>query len=149
MGAGRKNKLYRNTGTNATPTWVEVTEARDVDIERSVDQVEEMDRSTPYKKVDDGHIDLGITFGMTYRNGNANCDALIAALHAGTVAEYAAMDGDITVNGTTGLRMFGKVFQANTSQGLGSSDQLDIVIRPTYHEESAAVVHPSEYTVSV
>ena len=74
MAAGRKCKLYRNTASYATPTWVEIEEAKDVTRTMSTDQVEEGDRSSPFKKYDDGLIDWEISFNMTYRNGNTNCD---------------------------------------------------------------------------
>ena len=147
MTAGRKAKLYRNTATNASPTWVEILEARDVDITRAADQVEESDRGSDYKKYDDGQIELAITFNMTYRNGNANCDYLRDALLNGTAFEVAAMDGDVATSGSTGPRFFGKVFQVNKSEPLADGQTYDLEIRPTYHEESSAVVQPSEYTV--
>ena len=147
MSAGKKGKLNRNTGTNASPVWVEVKEARDVDITRAADQVEESDRGSNYKKYDDGLIDLGISFNMTYRNGNANCQALITAMHAGTSIEYAAMDGDIATSGSTGPRFFGKVFQVNKSEPLTDGQTLQLEIKPTYHEEASVVIEPTEYTI--
>lgn len=147
MSSGKRAKLYRNTGTNAAPVWVEVKEAKDVDIAGSVDQVDESDRESDFKKYDDGLIDWGISFNMTHRRGNVNSAYFVAASLSGAVAEYAAMDDDITTSGATGPRFFGKVFQVGRSQPHtdGMTNQLEI--KPARHEESSVVIEPSEYTI--
>jgi hypothetical protein len=148
MPAGKTAKLYRNTATNASPTWVEVPEIRDLDLPMQADQVDDSDRCSNFKKYSQCLVDLGISGNMTYRNGNANCEAIRDALLAGTVIEWAAMDGDITASGTTGIRFFGLVFSADRGQPLTDSMTVALEIKPTYHEESATVIEPSEYTIT-
>ena len=147
MAAGKRCKAYRNTGTDATPVWVEMGEIRDLDITRAPDQTDDSQRGSNYKKYDDGLIELEVSGELNYRNGNANCDYIRDALNAGTVFQIAAMDGAITVSGQTGPRYFCKVFQANKSEPLTDGQRVGILFKPAYHEESSVVIEPTEYTV--
>lgn len=147
MPSGRKGKLYRNTGTNAVPVLVEITEARDVDFPMASDKIDDSDRGSDFKKYTDGQIDLAINAKLTYRNGNANCTALRNAVLAGTVIEFFALDGSSAVTGSAGVRFFGKVFSNNMQQPLSDGQTVDIEIAPAYHEESSVVVQPSWYEV--
>ena len=45
----RKKKLYRNNGSHASPTWIEVKEVRDLDIKFSPDKFDDSDRSSNFK----------------------------------------------------------------------------------------------------
>lgn len=145
---GQECKLYRNTGTNATPTWSEVTGVRDLSLPLAADKVDISDRGSRFKKETGGMIESAISFQLTYRNGNADHAALRAAMLNKTAIEFAVMSGDITTSGEEGLRSFCEVFTFNHEQPLSDGVTVDVEIAPTYAEESDVVIHPSWYTVA-
>ncbi len=147
MPNGQKAKLYRNTGTDAVPVWVELTEVIDLDIPTTAEEYDDSNRGSKYNKYDQGLVDLSVTGNMTYRNGNTNCDYIRDALLAGTSFQIAAMDGDITTSGVTGPRFFCKVFDYSRSQPLKDGQKAALAFKPCYHEESSVVFEPTEYTV--
>ena len=146
---GSDGKLYRNTGTHASATWVEIDEAQDVSIPWAVDKAETSDRGSRFKKYEHGMIETGINFGFNYRSGNANFTALLAlATPPVSAVQFAAMDGAIATSGSQGVRFFGKAFGANMEQPLADGMKIDFEIAPAYAEESSAVVDPDWYVVS-
>lgn len=147
--AGFLCKLYRNTGTNASPTWSLISAVRDLDVPQSRSEINMSDRGSKYEKFDVGQITAGITFELTYRNGDTDHAALRAAFEAeaGTAIEYAAMDGAIATSGKQGLRAFCKVTQFDHAQPLADGVKVSVTLKPCFHDESG-VVDPSWYTVA-
>lgn len=150
MGApktGQLCKLYRNTGTNTLPTWVEIATVKDLSNPMNKDKADQSNRGSKFKKSTGAMIDASVTFQITYLNGDADHAALRAAFLADTAIEFAIMSGDITTSGEEGLRAFCEVFEFSHEQPLNDGVTVDIEIAPTYHEESSTVIEPSWYVV--
>lgn len=144
----RKKKLYRNNGSHASPTWIEVKEVRDLDIKFSPDKFDDSDRSSNFKLYDAGQIELGCTFKMTFRKGNLNCKHIRDSILECTATEYAAMYGDITESGSEGFRFYGKCFKGDHSQPLNDGDTVDVELAPTYFEENDIQIEPTFYEIA-
>jgi len=103
---GRDCKLYYNTGTVATPVWTEIDEVADVSVdglERSIAELKR--RAKQFTKGLAGLIGM-ITAGFTLQHGlkPAVFGALITLFFDGTPKEWLIANGDVTVDGTQGLR---------------------------------------------
>lgn len=145
--AGFSWKLYRNTGTHASPTWTLITRTRDLTINIGAEDIDDSTRASRFKKSLAGMVELGISGQFKYNAGNADHTYLIAAMLAGTVFEVACVDGAIATSGTQGLRMFAVLTQYNLSLPLSDNTLVDIELKPAFKEEAAAEVDPDWYVV--
>jgi len=146
--AGRNGKLYYNAGTHASPSWVLITRARDVEVTNEKDDVEIDDRASAHKKSIGGGKSLGLSFGYTHRIGTDTVFAvLLDSYNAGTAVQIAAMDGLITTAGQKGWRAFYEVFKLDQSQELNSTISYEVECKLTEHEEAGAIVEPDHYVV--
>jgi hypothetical protein len=145
---GKDCKLYYNTGTHATPTWVEIKDAQDVSLPLEKGKAETSSRRSKWKYFGAGLIEAGIDFDYLHNKGaDTVFDALLDSFVNSTVKEFAAMDQAIATSGAQGLRFFGQVFQLNPSQQLEEGTKHSLNIAPSRHEESGALVEPDWYEV--
>ena len=131
---GRNARLYRNTGTIATPVWTEVTEARDLQLPMAADQVEQSDRSTRFKLYDAGGIEMAFTGKLSYRSGNANCEALRDLMLENCAEQMALMSGDIATAGSEGIKAGMKCFNNSHDYPFTDGMSVDIELKPSYYE---------------
>jgi len=145
---GQECKLYYNTGTHASPTWVEVTRAINVNVSISKSEADQASRTSSWRKSRGALKDLEISFTYRKKQGTDTVfDALQAAALAGTVYEYAVLDGAATLAGVQGIRAFCELMTLNNGQDLEASEEVEFTAKPTYHEESSAEVDPDWYEV--
>jgi len=103
---GLNCKLYRNTGTAASPTWAEVAEIGDLSAGLTVMFAELKRRGNGFVKNIPGLIDIdSFQFRMIHGLDTTSFDAIRANVFSKTVEEYAIMDGDIATSGSEGLRL--------------------------------------------
>lgn len=131
---GRDARLYRNTGTVVTPVWTEVTEARGLQLPMAADKVEQSDRSTRFKLYDSGGIDISFSGKLSYRSGNANCEALRDLMLDNCAEQMALMSDDITVVGAEGIKAGMKVFTNSHDYPFTDGKTIDIELAPCYYE---------------
>ena len=85
---GADYKLFLNTASRATPTWVEIPGVGDIDVSSNPDDVE-----VPERGMDTGHLqgedNPEITFTLYEDAGNSNVETMIDAMFAGTLIEIA------------------------------------------------------------
>jgi hypothetical protein len=147
---GFSAKLYRNTGTVATPTWSEIAEIGDLSLngmERSVAELKR--RGKKFTKGLPSLINL-MTVEFRFHSGldGTNFDALNAAFFSGVVSEYAVMSGDITTSGEEGLRLPAFVSSFPWNQPLEDVIGHDMVLTLGYMVESTVEVDPNWYAVT-
>lgn len=142
---GHKCKLYRNTGTVATPVWTIVDEIGDVSIPDLTRGLAELKRrANEYtKNLASLFQSISIEFNFIHGLDSTTFTALRTAFFAGTVAEYAVMDGDISVSGNEGLRIPCLVENFPWNQPLEEVNQHDIRLSIGYMTESSTEVDPS------
>jgi len=146
---GLECKLYYNTATHASPTWVEVTRAINVSFSLSKGEADQSSRVSTWKMQKGTLKDLEITFTYRKKQGTDTVfDALIAAAIGETIYEYAVLDGTHSVSGVQGIRAFCEIMSAGNTQDLESAEEVEFTLKPTYKEESAAIVNPDWYKVT-
>ncbi len=148
MPVGFDGKCYYDSSLDyASPVWVEMVNARDVDNPMSTDEVENSDRGSPYKKYDAGQHDLTHTVEYTYRNGDTVLEALRTIALARGVVQAAFMDGDIATTGSEGWRGFYIVSSHDWTQPLQDGQVVTLTFRPTHYDDTGTIRDPEWYTV--
>lgn len=147
---GHKMNLYRNTGTVAIPVWSEVDEVGDVsipDMSRSMAELKR--RASDFTKNLAGLIQsIAIEFRLHHGLDATNFDAIRAAFFAGTIEEWAIMNGDIATSGNEGMRIPVLVEQFPWDQPLEDVSGHDMRLAVAYMEEPAGTeIDPEWYTV--
>jgi len=145
---GLDGKTYANTGTNASPTWAEVENVKDLtlNLERGEFDVTTRGGGGFVQRVPvlaDGSID----FQMVYDTSDADMTRVRTDYFAKTIRQYAFMDGDITTSGSQGLRAGVGVFNFSRSENLTEAMMIDVSLKVSRFVESSAEVTPDWYTV--
>lgn len=148
---GFDHKLYYNSATHASPTWVEVAQVGDLsaDVLRRLAEVLIRESRWPGNCV--GSFDATITFPMLYNPGGTAFDALRTMFFAnGSSAhkQFYIADGASGTSGTQGLRIACVMENFPWKSNLNAPSMIDqVTLRPAYFEESGSRVEPDWYTV--
>lgn len=148
--AGQDCKTYYNSGTHASPTWVEVTRAIDAAVsEFGVNQVEAKARISNFEAFVNGLIKTGCTFTYLHIRGTDTVrDAMLGMVTGRTSKEFAFMDGGITLVGARGLRAFFNMEKFTWGQNQEGAQIYDASLKPAYVIESGSKVDPDLYIVT-
>ena len=122
--------LYYNSASFGTPTWVPITNVKDVDLSMDATKIDASDRGSRWKKTLAGSIEAGVTFALTYDTTTAWYDVLHAAFVAGTTVDMAVMDGLIATAGSEGLRGEMSVLQFSRPEPLDGEMVTNVTIAP-------------------
>lgn len=141
---GIAHRLYYNTAQPDTPTWVQITIAKDIKVTADKEKVEITNRGHgETNRYAGGGVDIGFTFDVSNKPADAGFVALLASFTGKTSIELAAVDGDITVAGTQGVRAVCEVFKFERTAGLKGEAKWDCEAAPTDSSEA-----PSFFTVT-
>lgn len=142
-------KFYRNTGTVATPTWSEICEIQDLNINDFEMGMAELKRrcKTYTKNLATLIQTITIEFKLWHGLDATNFDALRANFLAGTAEEFAIMNGAIATSGNEGLRIPALIASFPWNQALEEVSGHDVRLVTAYFEEAATEIDPSWYTV--
>ena len=116
---GLAGTLNRNAGSYASPTWTEITLARDVQENLTWDEADVSDRASRIKRFAKTMLDVDFT--VTVRNDltDAGYDALLTAMYSPTSAlDLLILDGPTTEVGAQGIRADFQVMSGSQSQSL-------------------------------
>lgn len=101
---GASWKLYLNTGTRVSPTWVEIKACGNISADNQPDDV-----SVPERGMGTGHLngenDPLITFDLFLDTGDTNVETIAAAIYSGVLVEVAICPGPIATAGLKALRL--------------------------------------------
>lgn len=146
---GQECKLYYNSGTHASPTWVEIKRAIDVSLAMGKGEADMSRRESGEELARGALKQRNIDFGYRYKIGaDTVFDALMDSYVNGTPIQFAVMDQDITTAGAQGLRAFCEVMKADRDEPLADGVTVAFSAKPTDHEESGALVEPDWYEIS-
>lgn len=149
---GFDGKAYYNSGTNASPTWVEIAFARDVNTTSSADKLDASDRSSKFKKYCSGQLEIETTITATYNRTEAGAAGAIEVLrdhyHNRTAVQVAIVDGPITTTGNEGYKFYANVFSNDWDQPLSDGQTVTMTFCPTYFVESSSVIEPEWFIAS-
>lgn len=134
---GMDAKLYRNTGTYAAPTWVEVSNVKDVTLNLEKGEADVTTRANAGWRATVGTLkDASIEFQMVWDTVDAGFDAIRQAFFDNTPIEFAVMDGDITDPDSEGLRATFDIFNFTRNEALEEAIMVDVSIKPTYADNA-------------
>jgi len=134
---GMEAKLYRNTGTYEAPTWVEMTNVKDLTLNLEKGEADVTTRANQGWRATAGTLKEGsVEFEMAWDTADAGFTAIKDAWFGGTTVELAVMDGDITVDGTQGLRATFAVISFTRNEPLEEAMSVNVTVKPTYAEHA-------------
>lgn len=130
---GMDAKLYRNSGSYATPTWEEIGNVKDVTLNLEKGEADVTTRANNGWRATVGTLkDASIEFQMVWDTLDADFDAIRQAFFGNTPIEFAVMDGDMTDPDSEGLRATFDIFNFTRNEALEEAILVDVTIKPTY-----------------
>ena len=134
---GLDAKLYRNSGTYESPTWVEMTNVKDLTLNLESGEADVTTRGNNGWRATVATLkDGSIEFEMIWDTEDAGFTAIKGAWFGNTSIEFAVMDGDITVAGSQGLRATFSVTKFSRSEPLEEALLVSVTAKPTYAENA-------------
>ncbi len=125
---GADYKLYMNTGTQASPTWVEIKACGDIDLASNPADID-----VPERGMDTGHLggenDPSISFTLYEDKGDTNVETLIAASLSKVMREVAVSRGPIATTGTKIWRLEGLLVGTKLTAARGNVAEYDVEVK--------------------
>ena len=130
---GMQAKLYRNSGSYGTPTWVEVGNVKDLTLNLEAGEADVTTRSNSGWRATVATLkDGSIEFEMVWDTTDANFTAIQQAFFNNTPLEFAIMDGAIATAGSQGLRATMSITNFSRSEALEEAIMVSVTAKPTY-----------------
>ena len=146
---GKDCHLYYNSAPHSAPTWVEIKKAINVGYKIGKGEAEVTSRETSWKLTKGGLKELEITFSYRKKQGaDTVFDFLRGKALSGEPAEFWVADGPSADAGVQGPRAFCEVISLDGKQDLENAEEVEFSLKPTYHEETGALVEPDWHTAS-
>lgn len=141
---GMNAKLYRNTGTYASPTWTEIDNVRDVTLSMETGEADVTTRAANGWRQSIATLkDAGLDFEMVWDSTDTGFTALKTAFLNGTNVEFLVLDGDSTTSGNQGLRAEMSIMSFSRNEALEEALTVSVTAKPTKGDNA-----PAWYTVS-
>jgi len=146
---GGNMKLYRNTGTYASPTWVLVSEIGDVTLSDLTRNLAALKRRAKImvKSLAALIAEMALEFRLIHGLDATTFTLLITDFFAGTVKEWAIMDGLIATPTSQGLRCPFLIESLPWDQPLEDVSGHDVKLSSGYLVESTVEIDAVWYTV--
>ena len=140
---GLKGKLYRNTGTYATPVWDEIKNVKDLTLTMEKGEADVSTRGNDGWRAIIGTLkEASIEFQMVYDTADLDFQALQTCWFSDTAIELAIMDGAMVaasgVDKSQGLRALFSIQTFSRSEALEEAMMTDVSIKPTYSTNAPA-----------
>lgn len=130
---GMEAKIYRNTGTYASPTWVELANVRDVTVSLESGEADVTTRANNGWRATAATLkDASIEFEMVWDTDDAGFTAIKDAFFGNDTIELAVMDGNIGTAGSQGLRAECSITSFSRSEPLEEAITVSVTAKPTY-----------------
>jgi TP901-1 family phage major tail protein len=130
---GMEAKLYRNGGTQASPTWTEIQNVKDLTLNLEAGEADVTTRGNAGWRATVATLkDGSIEFDMVWDTEDANFTAIKDAFFNGTNIDLAVMDGDIMQTGTQGLRAEFNITSFSRSEPLEEAITVSVTAKPAY-----------------
>tara|TARA_Y100000310_G_scaffold310662_1_gene356143 strand:+ start:1198 stop:1650 length:453 start_codon:yes stop_codon:yes gene_type:complete len=144
---GNDLKLYYNTGTDATPTWVEIDIVGDVTVNLEAGDAEVDLRLTNWLLNLPSKLSGSIDLALANNIGNTAYDALRGYYFNRTIAQYASANAAIATSGTEYFKAFCHFSSFPWNQATQEMSNHDATLSLSYHEESGSLVEPAWATI--
>lgn len=144
---GIEMKLYRNTGTTQSPTWVELTNVKDLTIDFSKGEADVTTRGSGGWKAYRGTLkEFSLEFQMVYDPEDESFEAIEDAFMDNTALDLAIADGDIDTNGTRYIRTACEVFAFKRGEANEDAVMYDVSLKRTFSSTPPTFVTVGEGT---
>jgi hypothetical protein len=117
---GVKAKIYRNTGTYGSPTWVAMDLVKDVSVGMPWDMVDASVRGSRVKLYAPTQTDFSINMSMRIDYADTAYLAIRAASVSATAQDLLVLDGAVTEEGAQGFRADFHVSLTAQDQAIGN-----------------------------
>jgi len=139
---GLTSKVYKNTGTYGSPTWVDQTWVREHSVDLSKGEADATSRANGGWKATVATLkDGAIEVVGVHDNANTNYVAFVTAWHSDTVLDLVLCDGDITTVGTRGIRASFQIFNMSEPAPLEEVLVTTFSLKPTHSANAPAAWH--------
>lgn len=129
---GMNGKLYRNTGTYASPTWSEISNARDVTITCEKGEADVTTRANQGWRATVGTLkELTIEWTAVWKDSDTNLEAIRSAFLNNTNVELLALTGGITTEGSEGPRVTCEIMSFGRDEALEEGMTINITAKAT------------------
>lgn len=146
---GKDCKLFRNTGTESSPTWNEVPNVRDLAVADSMTDVDVSARDGGgFAMSDAGLQTLELSFQMIGRFSEEDMVAFRTAYWARNPLSLAVATGAIAGHGTNYIRGAWKILAFNQTQNLEDVVTVDVTIKLTRAISAGSLVVPQWVSVT-
>jgi len=130
---GLDAKLYRNTGSYATPIWNEVKVVKDVTLNLEAGEADVTSRGNgDWRAIIATLKDASLEFEMVWDTADEDFTAIRTAFFAKSALEFAVMDGPIATAGSEGLRASMAIINFRRSEPLEEAIKVSVTAKPTY-----------------
>jgi len=140
---GNDLKLYYNTGTNASPTWVELTKIGDVTVNINCNEAEVDLRASDWILALPAKLNGSIDVMLAYDGADSKFDDMRAMALGRTQKQFASADGSITDNDTEYFAAFCFFSSFPWGQPTQEMSSGDASLALGYTEEASALVEPA------
>ena len=140
---GLDAKIYRNTGSYASPSWSEVSNVRDVTLNLEKGEADVTTRAANGWRATKGTLkEMSIEFEMLWLTGDAGFEAVKDAFLNNTTIEFLALDGSISTSGNQGPRAEMDVISFSRNEPLEEGITVSVSLKTTQSDNP-----PSWYEV--
>ena len=147
--AGKRWKLYYNTGTHAGPVWAEIVRARDIKMPRGKGAADGSRRESEYEIEESALKTTGLEFGYVYKKGTDTVrDALQDSYDNDTKLQFAVADGAIATAGTKYTKFWGEVMDFDVDAPLKGDDLIPVKVIHTAEDALGEFHEPELVTVA-
>jgi hypothetical protein len=130
---GIEMKLYRNTGSTESPTWAELTNVKDVNVDFSKGEADVTTRASAGWKSYRGTLkEFSADFQMVYDPADTSFAAIEAAFMDNTALDLAFADGPIATSGTRYIRTACEVFGFKRGESNEDAVMYDVTVKRTH-----------------
>lgn len=137
---GMDAKLYRNTGTYASPTWNEVKNVKDVTLNLEAGSADVTTRGNGGWRANIATLkDASLEFEMVWDTADDDFTAIRTAFLGNSTVEFAVLDGPVATAGSQGLRATMAITNFSRAEPLEEAIKVSVTAKPTYAD------HPPEW----
>jgi hypothetical protein len=141
---GLDARLYRNTGTYASPVWNEVKNVRDVTLNLETGESDVSTRGNGGWRANISTLkDASLEFEMMWDTADDDFTALRTAFLTNGSIEFAVLDGGSAQSGSQGLRATMAIMNFTRTEPLEEAIKVSVTAKPTYATDA-----PSWMTVT-
>jgi hypothetical protein len=133
---GLDAKLYRNTGSNASPTWNEIVNVKDLTLSLEAGEADVTTRGNNGWRATVATLkDASVEFDMVWDTEDEDFAAIRDAFLDREAIQFAVMDGGIAVSGSQGLKAFCMVTAFSRNEALEEALMVSVTLKPTYRTD--------------